>query len=810
MTGQQPRFTRRLDELGAGEVALAGGKAANLGELTTAGFPVPAGFVLTTVAYDEFVASTGIGQRIGGLSASARDPKAYTQVADQIRALFADHDMPEEISKELIAAYWLLREDPDHAVAVRSSATAEDLAEASSAGQQDTYLNVRGPSALLTAVKDCWASLWTVRAMAYRARQGIDPRQVSLAVVVQTMVEADSAGVMFTANPANGRRDQVVISATWGLGESVVSGAVTTDDLVVDRATGRVLSRRTADKQVMTAYAAHGTEQRPVPEPRRLQAVLDDRLASALAGYGARIEAHYGVPQDIEWVYAGGAFFIVQARPITALPEPTADTPTDWTVPYRDGLYFRASIVEQLPDPLSPLFADLIDGAVARSVTALMREVFGPGVVEDGDVRLPTVNGYAYYYYRSAAFWRAMRRSPIAFAKLARSGARFGRTGWRDHVHPRYAQVVTTWAAKPVSELAALELLGGVWELLDACAVYYTAVQSIIPIAACSEILFRTYYDRLVKRVGDPVALTFLLGHDSEPIRAEKSLYDLAMWTRSRPALAKAILSAAPAVVAEALRIGVPPAQVDPQLWRQWCTRFTEHLERHGHVVYNLDFVSPVPADDPAPLLDALRLYLGGHGGDPYQRQNQSAARREEQTRAILARLDSVRRAGFGRLLRWAQSNAPVREDALADIGLAWPLVRRMLLELGRRLVGAGVITEASDVFWLRAHELRSVVEHPAPSSLADSVEQRKMLWRGQRKATAPQLLPELTWLQRLMGWAMPAGDQRRHRCGHPATFQRPAHPGGRRRWNRHLDPGHVPFGVTAYARAAIGVRRQT
>jgi pyruvate,water dikinase len=506
-----PTYTVSLAELRKTDIDLAGGKAANLGELIAAGFPVPPGFVLTIAAYDEFVTVSGIGADVAALASlpAGAEPSAYEQAAEQIRTLFTGHDMPEALAAELTAAYRRLGEQA--AVAVRSSATTEDLAEASFAGQQDTYLNVRAEQGLLVAVKSCWASLWTARVMAYRARQGTDPASVRLAVVVQTMVEAGAAGVMFTANPANGRRDQLVISAAWGLGESVVSGSASTDDLVLDSATGKTLSRHIADKTVMTGYAEHGTEELAVPLERRNRPVLSDRDAAELARIGARIAAHYGCPQDIEWARAGGEFFIVQSRPITALPEPTGDTPTDWSVPYPKGMYFRASIVEQLPDPLTPLFADLIDGSVARSLGALMEQAFGAGVLRAGDIGLPTVNGYA-YYYRTTAFRRMLRRSPAAMVKLFAGDAHMGVAGWRDHSHPRYTQAVTAWAAKPVAELSSAELLDGVSELLDAGTVYYTAVQSIVPLAAISEIAFRTYYERLVRRAGDPSAVAFLLG----------------------------------------------------------------------------------------------------------------------------------------------------------------------------------------------------------------------------------------------------------------------------------------------------------
>src|SRR5215213_5968762 len=296
-------YTAWLDEISKDDIALAGGKGANLGELSHAGLPVPPGFVLTTTAYDAFVEANGIKDAIVARASVARseEPAGFEEVAQGIRALFSGGKVPEEMAEEIRASYQQLSEDAETPVAVRSSATAEDLPAMSFAGQQESYLNVRGAEALLDGVKNCWASLWTARAMAYRARQGIGPATVSLAVVIQRMVESEAAGVMFTANPANGRRDQATISAAWGLGESVVSGSVTPDSMVVEKQSGRVLSRETSDKQVMTVYSESGTEQRPVPEARRRQPVLDDGAAAELERYGKRIEDHYGTPQDIEW-----------------------------------------------------------------------------------------------------------------------------------------------------------------------------------------------------------------------------------------------------------------------------------------------------------------------------------------------------------------------------------------------------------------------------------------------------------------------------------------------------------------------------
>jgi rifampicin phosphotransferase len=760
-------YTAWFDEIRKDDIALAGGKGANLGELSHAGLPVPAGFVLTTTAYDAFVEANSIEEAILGRASVTRadDPAVFEEIAEAIRALFSGGKVPEEMADEILAAYQKLSEDAvGTPVAARSSATAEDLPGMSFAGQQETYLNIRGAEALLDGVKNCWASLWTARAMAYRARQSVDPATVSLAVVVQRMVESEAAGVMFTANPANGRRDQATISAAWGLGESVVSGSVTPDSIVVEKQSGRVLSRETSDKQVMTVYSESGTEERPVPEARRRQPVLDDGAAAELARYGKRIEVHYGIPQDIEWALAGGEFFIVQSRPITALPEPMADPPTDWSVPDPKGFYVRASIVEQMPDPLSPLFADLANRSVPRSLDKLMNELLGSGTLREGELAFPTVNGYAYYYYKMAAILRISAKALAVLPSLYGRGKASGVKRWREFSHPRYATIVKEWEAKPPEDLPAVGLLAGARELLDAGTEYYTSVQTIIPIAATSEMLFTGFYDRLIRREGDPPGQIFLLGFDSMPIRAEKSLYDLAMWCGEHPELAATLLDTPSHRALELLRMEVPPAGMDERVWTDWRSRFQTHLDRYGHAVYNLDFVNPVPADDPAPLFDTLKFYLRGQGQNPHQRQRTMVRRREEGTRALLERLDPARGRLIGWLLRWAQAAAPVREDALADTGLAWPLMRGMLLELGRRLVEAGALEIPADVFWLRWDELEDRAGsldagETQLASLADPVEQRKMLWRGQRRVTPPQLLPKRTWFKVFEG-LMPAASE--------------------------------------------------
>src|SRR5215472_4305339 len=301
-----------------------GGKGASLARLAAAGLPVPPGFHITAAAYRSFVTENGLQEQILATvpAATADQPTSLEEASSKIDRMFAQGSMPAEIAEAIRRAYIALGGD-DLSVAVRSSATAEDLPELSFAGQQETYLNMRGEAMVLDAIKRCWASLWTARAISYRTRAGIAPGEVSLAVVVQELVPAEAAGILFTANPLTGERDQVMVNAAWGLGEAIVSGQVTPDTVEVDRASGTIIAQQISEKEVMTVRTSDGTREEPVPPDKRMRAVLTAAQAAELARIGGRIEQLYDQPMDIEWALDHGQFFIVQARPITALHKNT-------------------------------------------------------------------------------------------------------------------------------------------------------------------------------------------------------------------------------------------------------------------------------------------------------------------------------------------------------------------------------------------------------------------------------------------------------------------------------------------------------
>ena len=662
---------RQFEQLSADDGAQAGGKGANLGELVTAGLPVPPGFVIATAAYDAFVDETGI--RDGVLQAAWRraiDTTSAAVAEATIGALFAGADIPSDLGTQIVDAYTTLSATGPASVAVRSSATAEDLAGASFAGQQDTYLNITGPDAVLSAVRDCWASLWTARAMAYRIREGIDPADVSLAVVVQHLVDADAAGVMFTANPANGRRDQIVIAAAWGLGESVVGGTVTTDNLIVRRphfGPLEVIDRDIADKKVQTVRTETGTEEIEVPAGLRTAAVLTDAETCALAGLGVRIDEHYHVPMDIEWARADNQFYLLQARPVTALPEPIGDAPTDWGVQDKTDTYFRGSIIELLPDPLTPLFGDMIGTAVVGSVTKLLSSLLG-ALLRPGELTFPLINGYAYYAYKRSALLRMSAVAPFVMPRMFSRRDGNAEHQWRDTYRPRYQQIVARWAGWPAPDLSAGRLLDSIAELLAAAAEYYTSVQMIIPVAATTELTFASIDAKSLQHADDPQAMTFILGLDSLPMRAERDLYDLAVWCRDQPGLVQAI---AEVEHPEELAFGERPVTMagDEPVWSQWQRQLGDHLSRFGHTVYVLDFANPVPADSPrsgAGCLALLRPWRRAGSADPPATSG-SGAQTGHQGPVGAAR------PGPGKADRWAAAPGPaVRADPRGCPGRHW------------------------------------------------------------------------------------------------------------------------------------------
>jgi phosphohistidine swiveling domain-containing protein len=363
------------------------------------------------------------------------------------------------------------------------------------------------------------------------------------------------------------------------------------------------------------------------------------------------------------------------------------------------------------------------------------------------DEALITINGYGYYNYtltpaQTAKMVLALPRIlAVTFPPLLRTA----QSRWQE-ARSRYAAVADYWQTRDLATTSAANHLGGVRAIVSEAAQYYLSVQSgILPAAYISELLFTLVYNRFLKRRNDPPALTFLLGYDSTPIRAEQSLYDLAQWVRGRPELAAALVHMSSGEFAAAYQ-AEQIVGVEEETWSEFRERFAAHLANFGDAIYDLDFAKAVPADDPASLLETLKFFLSGQAPDPHARQEATAAAREQAVQTMLTRLHGMRLSLFRRLVGWAQRFAPLREDALADVGLGWPVLRRMLREIGRRLTEASVIDTPDDVFWLTQDDVQAAATAlDTGQPLADYhavVAERRATWESERALTPPVSLP--------------------------------------------------------------------
>ncbi|MCK4369100.1 MAG: phosphoenolpyruvate synthase [Dehalococcoidales bacterium] len=314
-----------FNEVGKKDVPTVGGKGANLGEMTKADIPVPQGFIVTADAYFDFLKKSKVKDEIGNRlqPLDPNDSKQLQQIAAEVKQLILDTAMPPELAKEIEQAYTQMG---GGLVAVRSSATAEDLPEASFAGQQRTFLNVQGEKEVVTAVHECWASLFEPRAIFYRHHQGFDHFTVGIAVPVQKMIQSQASGVMFTLEPVTSDSDKIVIEAVFGLGEAIVSGEITPDLYVVDKDSLKIITRKTVNQESQliknpTAGAKETNIWVPLPAPTQSQQKLTDSEIIKLAWLGKQIEDHYRFPQDIEWAKENNKIYILQTRPVTTIKE---------------------------------------------------------------------------------------------------------------------------------------------------------------------------------------------------------------------------------------------------------------------------------------------------------------------------------------------------------------------------------------------------------------------------------------------------------------------------------------------------------
>jgi rifampicin phosphotransferase len=734
-----------LERLDRSLLAVAGGKAAQLGELIRAGFAVPAGFCVTTAAYAQISAAAGLDALLDELSAvPAPDTVGLATLAAAMRAAILQAPVPSDITSAIVEAYQALVQGEPVPVAVRSSATAEDLPDASFAGQQETFLNVVGVETVLDAVRRCWASLWTDRAVSYRATHGIDQRGVRLAVVVQRMVDAQVAGVLFTANPLTGKRRQAVIDANPGLGEAVVSGATSPDHFVVNTLTGEIIERRLGDKQVIIRAIAGGGTQR-VEQAGQVNTVsLSDAQVRLLAALGAQVEAYFNAPQDMEWAFdAAGQLWLLQARPITTLFPLPPDAPatdnvlrvylcfnvqqgTEWPFTPMGISAMRvlaSAIVEFLGFPLQnrlrgPKFLTEAASRVFLDVTGALRSSFG---------RTMLSNMMAQAEVHAAAIFQQLSTDPRLSLMQTRR-LPFVLTIGRVLARTRLPYSLLQALLRPkTAQMRLLQLT----DRLRATANVEAITDPRTRVAAVERLLFDTLPPLLsattpvmLGGMGTFALARILLGDlasedelqivvrgspDNVTTEMNLALWALAQAARGDPPAAALIQHTPPAQLSDAYRSGSLPASLQRGL--------AQFLATYGHRSVNeLDMGVPRWSEDPTYLFGVLASYLQLR--EVAQAPDRQFERAAQEGQAMLAELTRrARRASWvrgllvGFFLRRARALGGLREMPRFALALLLAQARASLSHVGDAMVQAGQLDHSGDIFFLSLPEVHAALD---------------------------------------------------------------------------------------------------
>ncbi|HEX2742026.1 MAG TPA: PEP/pyruvate-binding domain-containing protein [Rubrobacter sp.] len=731
----------RFEEIDRTALPVAGGKAANLGELARAGLPVPEGFCVTTAAYEVVAADAGLEPTLGALADTRpEDTERLADLAAEARSRLSEASVPEALTRAISLAYEELGEGEP--VAVRSSATAEDLPYASFAGQQDTYLNVVGVESVLDAVRRCWASLWTDRAVSYRATNGIDPHGVRLAVAVQRMVDASVAGVLFTANPVTGKRRQAVIDASPGLGEAVVSGMVNPDHFVVDTQKGTIVERRLGDKRVAVRAAAGSGTERVEMAAGEDEASLSDGQILTLAKLGARVEDHYGSPQDTEWaIDVDGKIWLLQARPITTLFPLPANVPTD----DEDlRVYFSFSVAQGVYRPLTPMgfqafrliFTSLatmagrpprnpyqgpafvIEGAgrIFADITPVLRSKQGRRffnlIMRNMEARTVPIVRRLVEDPRLAPVqtsWRPVLRAVLPIFVRGRIPLRIIQALARpEKARERAARVVARLRANdlPRNASAAERLSAAERMLRDGPPGILPAVPPAFITGVLSNALAGKILGNLATDDERRVAMRALPHNPTTEM--DLALWDLAREASAVPDTARTLGETPPERLAEDYRRGSLPPNLQAGL--------EDFLRLYGHRgVAEIDLGLPRWSEDPTYILGVLSNYL--RLDDPQAApdvQFGRAAREAEEMVAELTRRarrkGRLRGALVGFLLDRARELSGLREMPKFCIVLLMARARGLLWKVGDELAEAGRLERAGDIFFLSVPEAWAVL----------------------------------------------------------------------------------------------------
>jgi phosphoenolpyruvate synthase/pyruvate phosphate dikinase len=748
-------YTLFFNEISKQDLPLVGGKGANLGEISKINnVKVPPGFCITTEAYQYFVMASpvlaGFLDELNDLDVEKSD--AVQLLGQRIRQHMESLPMPEDIRRQIGQAWQ--ETGGDYAYAVRSSATAEDLPGASFAGQQDTYLNIQGIDAIVDHVRKCWASLFSDRAIVYRARNGFDHKKVLLAVVVQRMAFPEVSGIMFTADPVNGNRKVVSIDAGFGLGEALVSGMVTADLYKVKE--NKILTKQIGDKKI-AIYAAPegGTREKALPdEMPKCQALTDEQLLT-LAAIGKHIEHHFGSPQDIEWCFADGIFYVVQSRPITTL------YPVPEIADNRFHVFSSFGHQQMMTDPMKPLglslfqFSEPYDHMLVIAGGRLFGDITSscsPGKKQSVILeRMDALMGSAMDEVRTrrdlAALFQPEGKYKMSFAGLKKLAGPVMKTIENMAANdPSQAYNIYGWAEEKIAEAKrSLRQLSGGDRIRfidrDKTEMLTWVLHGKMMGPFMASMISFELIDRLSKRwLGDSKETEDL---GKSPPRNNTSemglaLGDLADIIRQYPAVIAYLHQADDDTLLTGLETVEGGHHVKPI--------FEEFLQQYGmRCTGEIDITRTRWREKPTQLIPAILSHIQSiQPGEHRRKFAEGEKRAEEAAKTLSTRLKKIKGGTIkakimAKLIKTYRGLAGFREYPKYFIVSHFDIYKKAIMEEAEKLVHQGVLKQAEDVYYLSLTELEQVIRtaHADQQLIAD----RKENYLEYEKLTPPRVM---------------------------------------------------------------------
>lgn len=748
----------RLSQLNACDTESVGGKAANLYKLLRSGFPVPDGLVVPVMEYRRFMKSHGLDEAASDLldAHSRQEGDPVSAVSEKVRGMIESADIDQALTASILAG--LGPAGPDALWAVRSSATSEDSADASFAGQQDSFLNV-STAEVPAMIRRCWASYWNARAIAYRSDSGLDHLEQGVAVIVQRMVDARSSGVLFTVDPVKGRDDRMLVESSWGLGEAIASGMVTPDRFECDRASGEVVSRNVNEKMRQVRLGAGGSAVTEVPPQDRSVPSVSDEELRLLADIGIRVERQMGAPQDIEWAIEGDQVFVLQSRPITTV-RATGDTL--WTRAYGD---------EYWADVTSPLFYSLLGSYLTDIVNHEGAKVMGYKDLTHGEL-IRVHKGHVYFsssvleevftynpkfsrtkellnYFPvedqeriAAARTRVLRRlwAEVRIAFLDPDGMIF-RT---DRAYRKWADSFLRGMARfdslDLSTLTDEQLKDEFLAMERAYLKHYRLIRygMVTHSIGTNLMLKRWLSDWLGDRSGALYSKLISGLPDNRTIQTNTALARLASLADKDERVSTALKTLSSNEFLARMR-------TDERL-SMFSEQFDAFIREYGHRSHTREIFFPRWRDDPSLVLDVLRSLVGSSNLDLEGLERRKVAERQRTEKEILTRISGLKWGAakkiiFKTVMRYAQTYLVFRENQRFYLDHQISRQRRLFMEFGRRFHQRGVVSDPSDVFFLSKEEVFDMLRPGPPSDVMDVVGPRRREFETYRNLLPPKFL---------------------------------------------------------------------